>query len=288
MVYTTEVRFNAIYVLESIRTGDLKSGRELYDSILLPAQDTLEGFFASYKAVRTADEFRTALAGIAEECARLGRGPLLHIEAHGDKDGIQLADQTYLPWADLREELSEINRASFMNLLVVASSCNGWFLTASMMPTERAPVFMVVGPPDEIPVGKLEDANKRFYRRMVETFDLNRALEAMNDGKPFADWVIKPATAEILFCRAFRTYVKNLGTSASLAERENRIVADVVRARQLDAVQSAALRLQVRKHITDHAWWYNHLRRPFLMLDLFPKNAYKFGLTYEKCFATAA
>lgn len=288
MVYRTEARFNTVYVFESIKTGDLKSGRELYDSILAPAQDALENFYASYKAIRTRDEFRSALTEIADECARLGRGPLLHIEAHGDKDGLELADQTHLPWDQLRAELSRVNQVSFMNLLVVASSCKGWFLTASMMPTERAPVFMVIGPPEDILAGDLEDANKRFYRKMVETFDLNSSLEAMNDGKPFAGWPIKPATAEILFCRAFRTYVKKVATSANLAERENRVVADVVRARQLNAIESAALRIQIRKHLADHAWWYDYLRRPFLMLDLFPANAYKFGLTYEKCVATSA
>ena len=36
MVYRTELRFNAIHVIESLRPGDRKTGEDLYDSIIFP------------------------------------------------------------------------------------------------------------------------------------------------------------------------------------------------------------------------------------------------------------
>jgi hypothetical protein len=156
------------------------------------------------------------------------------------------------------------------------------------MPSDRAPVFALVGPPEVIAAGAIEEATKRFYRAMLTDFDLNRALEAMNDHADFAKWPIRPATAEILFCRVFRFYLADYATPEGLQDRENEMVANMVRTHNLDLIQAAQFRQFIRGHLHDHEALYNVLRRPFLMLDLFPENESRFGLTYKDCVPVAA
>jgi hypothetical protein len=282
-VYRTEVRFNAIYVLESLREGDFRSGQSLFDDIIVPqvSQKLGEGFI-TFARIANERELHRALREI-EHAARVGNHhPIVHIEAHGIETGIELTDGARVEWSAITPRLAAINEACRMNLIVVAMACNGWNLTLSLMPSERAPVNMLVAPTSDMKAGVILDASKRFYEALVTHLDINEALLAANEGRDFDDWTIKPGTAEILFCRVYRMYVDGL-TRDELHRRENQTVADVALARGLDVRQTAILREQVKRDLRDHPRNYDRMRKRFLMLDLFPQNAPKFGLTYEKC-----
>lgn len=136
--------------------------------------------------------------------------------------------------------------------------------------------------------GDLLNATRRFYEALVSLFDVNRALQAMNDQLPFAQWLIRPGTAEILYCRVFRQYLEELGSGDALRDRENRLVANISRARSLSVLDSAALRLEVRRDLADHRAAYDRYREKFLMLDLFPADKDRFGLTFDLCMPTVA
>ena len=81
----------------------------------------------------------------------------------------------------------------------------------------------------------------------------------------------------------FRAYVDEHSSQAASLARENTIVAEIAKEQQLDVIQSRRLRLSVRHDLADHEAHYNRLRERFLMLDLFPANKARFGLTYERC-----
>ncbi|HEY5022703.1 MAG TPA: hypothetical protein VII30_09485 [Gemmatimonadaceae bacterium] len=57
-----------------------------------------------------------------------GHAPILHIEAHGDAVGLELASGEHIKWSELAPVLTEINVGCQMNLLVVAAACEGWYL----------------------------------------------------------------------------------------------------------------------------------------------------------------
>jgi hypothetical protein len=282
-MYRTVVRFNVVYVLESLAPGEPKTGRDLFDSAVYPGTVALEGMHAEFAPIADESALLKKLSEIAH-AARVGNHrPIVHIEAHGGPDGIELADGNYIPWSRVIPALTAINEACRNNLFVVAISCQGWNLTASLMPSDRAPVFMLIGPPANMSAETLLAATRRFYDTLVATIDVNRALEAMNNHAPFADWQLRPATAEILFCRAFRLYVNEVATPLALQARENELVAKITRQRNLNVLQSAALRLQVRADLQDHRAAYDRMRGRFLMFDLFPDDVARFGLTYDLC-----
>jgi len=241
---------------------------------------------AEYHDVPDKAELFRLLRFIAE-AARVGNHhPIVHIEAHGGEDGLALADGDYVAWSDLTPILTEINVACKNNLVVVAMLCFGWNLTVSLMPSDRAPVFMLIGPPKPMDSGPLLDSTRRFYQALLSELDVNRALTAMNDGLPFDEWPLKPATAEILYCRVFRQYLADFASESSLQDRENQLVAQLASSRGLSLLEAAALRLEVRRDLKDHRGAYERHRQRFLMLDLFPDDQGRFGLTYDLCFRT--
>lgn len=97
MVYRTELRFNAIHVIESLRPGDRKTGEDLYDSIIFPRTRGLEGCYTKYRKVEDEGQLRSALREIATVCREANHLPLIHIEAHGSDDGIELTDGGLVP-----------------------------------------------------------------------------------------------------------------------------------------------------------------------------------------------
>ena len=286
-VYRTEVRFNAIYVVESLPPGDLKTGRALYDDIIYPATIQLAGVHTQFISAPSHDAFIQALATVGRAVRLSHHLPILHLETHGSTDGVALGDGTHITWRDLVPILGDINQASRMNLMVIAMSCMGLNLLYSLMPSDRAPVFMLIGPPDTMTAGDILQATRRFYTSMASRLDLNAALESMNAHAEYSDWKLKPATAEILFCRVFRQYLKESGTFDRSEERVDAIVAEVARAQGLSADDTPLLRESVRRALASNSWWYEELRHTFLMMDLFPETTDRFGLTYSRCFPNA-
>jgi len=283
IVYNTHFNFNAVYVLESLGPNDEKTGESLYDDVIFPQTRVLDGCYTKFLKIPDEAALLDALRAIRDNVRAANHRPIIHIEAHGDSTGIQLSDRNVVGWRQLAEPFAAINQESEFNLTVMAIACQGWYLTGALMPADRAPVALVIGPPTDMSGQQLLDASTRFYDTLFRRLDLTAALVAMNEGRLYDDWSLKPATAEILFCRVFRRYVDEVCSAPNLQERENRLVADVVRAEGLNLLQSAGVRLEVRRHIGDYEWWYNHFRERFMMLDIFPANRDRFGLTYSKC-----
>jgi hypothetical protein len=287
VLYRTEVRFNAIYILESLREGEPRTGRDLYENVISHHAAALDGIVARLFRVETKHQLAAALAQVTRAVHTAGRLPILHFEMHGYEAGIELADGSLMPWRDLVPLLGDINRASRMNLIVVAIACFGWRLMDSLMPNVRAPLFMLVGPPDTMTPSELLVATSDFYTSLLKHLDVNLALEAMNAGVDYSAWRLKPGTAEILFCRAFRAFIAEGNTFESTPEMENQIVADAVKRQSLDIIQAAAIREQVRRNLDDPRWWYNHLRTLFLWIDHWPDHDKRFGLDYDLCYKNA-
>ncbi len=284
----TTVMFNTVVVLECLGSGAPKTGQTLYDDVIFPMRSRHDEMHSVFHSLSNKATLLQRLDEIAVAVRRQHWRPLIHIEAHGSEAGIEVGDNDVVTWTEIAPALARINEGCRNNLIVNATACNGWFLTGALMPSDRAPVNFIIGPPDSMSASALLAANRAFYMSLLVSFDLTVALGVMNEGRPYTEWLIKPATAEILFCRVFRQYVAELGSDVALQERENAIVADVVRSRQLTPLQSADLRLRVRTDLKDHRAAFARHRHTFLMLDLYPELEGRFGLKFEHCVPTGS
>jgi hypothetical protein len=235
----------------------------------------------------TAADFRGAIRQVLQ-LARDGRAPILHFETHGDQEGIEVGSGERIAWSELARELSAINEACRMNLLVVAAACNGWFLGSVLRPVQRSPAWGIMGPPDTVGHRDLTNAMHRFYADLLKTIDLSKALRAANVGLSMLEGPFRITSAELLFCRVFQYYMRDLDGVETVEQRTRRIVAEIARVRNLDVRQTMTLRSDVLRDITDHRRWYAYYRERFLMLDLFPENKLRFSQTFDQCIGSAA
>ncbi len=289
MTYNTSFSFDSVAVIESIPAGELRTGRDLFETTLAPASTADPGFVSELYEVRSRPQFLGALAAIHEVARSHGRSPIVHIECHGGRDGVHLSNGDTVTWAHIAPRLTVINKQSRMNLMVVAAMCHGWYMTEVLRPVDRAPAFGIIGATEEVKAGQLLAAMQRLYTVLTgPTHDLRAALDAANDGAPFRDWTYRMEGAETTLCKVFTHYVRSLHTEETQEQRVSRLVAEAARLRTLDVTQTMQLRQQFTAWLSDHEQWFMHYRTRFLLLDLIPGNEHRFPLRFRECGAAAA
>jgi hypothetical protein len=93
---------------------------------------------------------------------------VLHLEAHGDAEGLEGPDgaggRELLRWEELTEPLRNLNVATRCNLVLVAAACTGFAAVKAFKKGPRAPALALVGPLEPIGSGRLLAALKEYYR----------------------------------------------------------------------------------------------------------------------------
>lgn len=272
------LHFDSVFILDLLGPGDMQTATWLRDSTLQPAAKTYPSLSIVYRKVSSSGDLHAALEELKQH-TRKGHAPILHVEAHGDRDlGLQLPDGSHVTWLAFKEALTDVNIACGLNLLVVMAACAGGYLLKTMLPTDRTPAWAILGPIDDVVAGDLRSAMSEFYWTLLRSLDGRAALDAMNGSDVVRDWKFKLFTAETMFCWIYRYYVGH--TTRTATERARSIVARVI---GLGAFQAGVLRKRVRRELENHEATYSRLRDHFLMLDLFPQNWSRFDLTYERC-----
>ena len=276
------LRIGAIVVIESLGPRDLRTGTRLFEGLLEPAQRA-KGFPQSFLFTpNDANGLSMALRRTAEEVERSGVKPLIHLEAHGDETGVQLASGEHVSWENLRQPLTRVNRAARLGLTVAMAACRGWHLTKALLPDQAAPAFAIVGPADDIVAGDLHDAFHGFYACLLYGAGGEAALSALNAHLPADKPAFSFEFAADMFCKGFRRYHQQFCTPQMARERENALVAELVRRRGLDLLQSAEAREAARAILADQRAFFEHAKELFFMYE-FQENRERFPLPFDYC-----
>ena len=285
MAYSSSLRFDSSVVIESLESADFKTGTNLVESVLAPHSSVEPGFVTELYEPKTRDELLGTLRAVLQTARRYGRSPIIHLETHGDREGLGLTSGQRVLWSDLAPLLAEINMVSRMNLLVVAALCH---MVEILRPTDRAPAFGIVGTEEVVKAGDLYKSMQRFYGRLLtDPNDLREALSSANETDTLSDWTYTLVSAEIMLCRIFRSYASFDG-GENEEQRVARLVVELARRRGADVTQTMQWREQIAEELGDLPRWFDHYRSKFLMLDLFPEHEHRFPLRYADCKGVAA
>jgi hypothetical protein len=275
--------FDSVFIIDLLGPTDMPTATWLRDSTLLPAAEKDSTLSVVYKKVDTREHLQSAIADLKAH-TRGGHAPILHVEAHGDKDlGLQLPNGDHVAWIEFKDALTEVNIACGLNLLVVMAACSGGYMLKTMQPTERAAAWAIVGPIEDVRAGELREAMAEFYWALLGSLDGRAALDAMNASRVVAEWKFKLYTAEMMFCWVYR-YYKGY-TDRTVKERARSIAAAAAAVDGLGEFQKGVLRKQAMLELENHEPTYVRFQSYFLMLDLFPENASRFDLSYARCMA---
>jgi hypothetical protein len=182
-----------------------------------------------------------------------GIGLCLHIECHGDKDGIQLADGSQMSWDRLRCSLVNIHLASRMNLIVWLASCYGGYFVLACRYHETVPFTVIVGPGSIIDEGTLLAFTCTFYTELFRTRDVMDALTIAGSVRPDIAYINYSAVG--VFHAALAARIR--GTAP--ASRP-----------QIRAIEEPL---------------FEQWQRKFFALDVYPENASRFAITYAAVLA---
>jgi len=123
------------------------------------------------------------------------RLPILHISAHGSKEGIQLSSGDVIPWALLRELVLPINQGLGGVLLLCMSACDGYHACQMAMVKEDLPhpYYAMVGHYGTPTWSDTAVAYASFYHLLSKGHTVPVAVAAMNQASGETAWIVELA-----------------------------------------------------------------------------------------------
>ena len=276
-----KVYFDTVHIVESLRPRDLLTGRRLFEDIRAVAASVSPPVTVQHSTVQTAAELVGLLRRIVADCQGNAHSPVLHIEAHGSPEGIQVSSGEFLAWREFKVELSKINEISNLNLIVVIAACDGINLLQIIEVTDRAPVRAIIGPNGEVGEDEIDRANLAFYGTLFKEGDAVAAWRAMNNAVA-PQITFSVTTADYMLRYVFHHYLKVMCSEEALAKREDAPAERMLRERlPLDKVEHFKERFRVYAH--DHPGHLDRIKKHFFLCDLYPENVARFDVTFEDC-----
>ncbi len=202
----TSFNVSKIIVLESLRSTDKRTGEDLSKDLETLVIHKNSKIVIKYHWINTKLEFIDKLKQI-EIDAKSGARPILHIECHGSSDGIELADNNFIAWNDIKSYFIKINEATNLNLFIVLAACYGGNIAKTIQTMDRAPCFATLGPTDSICPYEISKTLSIFYDRLISLHDGDAALESIFS-EPLENGEYYFQRAEDLFKDVFSRLIK--------------------------------------------------------------------------------
>jgi hypothetical protein len=259
----------------------MKTGQALYDNILMWADVRLGILKSKLMQPSTRNEFLESLSTIAGDVIQNNISPVVHIDCHGDRNGLVLPKGVHLEWDALYDGLLEINVPCRNNLFLVLAACEGAYLGQIMNLTKPAPCWGLVGPDRPVSFGDMATAFNRFYEEMFSSHDGVKAVMALNNAVP--------GSARYVFLNCFQLFEDGWATYERKfcmgKGRQQRVERLLTRFRSniyapLDTTRARKIVKKRLKEMREPA--FKKYRRRFFMIDLYPENAARFPVSYHR------
>lgn len=280
------IHFGRIHLIEWLRPDDLKTGRALFDElqplgiVAKPSVDTV------FHSIATRAELVAVLRAVEGQFRADGVIPLLHIETHGNKEGIGISHDEGLDFIDLARELMPLNERTALRLFVVLGACESlWGMTMSM-PSERAAFQVILGSIREVTGGEMAAAMQAFYRSAFADRNGDQAITAMNAAVDLVTPTFGAFSAAMGFKMVYQEWIARSLTPEAIdrtvedmnAEQGAFLLALYGTERSDEQVE--ADRIRIRAELENHEATFQEFRTRYFMIDLFPENDMRFPLTF--------
>ncbi|GAA4789810.1 hypothetical protein GCM10023231_17220 [Olivibacter ginsenosidimutans] len=187
---------NCVIVIQSLLPNESQTGKQLYDDIIKRrcSQHELNSGIVN---VKNKDEFLNLASTLLEKLQPESAKPLLHFEVHGCEEGLQLASGEIVGWDEVGSCTRSINEYLGNTLFISLATCKGAHILKSIDPTIRAPFWGILGPKQDISHEEVVNDFNGFYDELLNSFDLQKAIDILNDFNPSAVYVWM--TSEFVF-----------------------------------------------------------------------------------------
>ena len=268
-------RFNQILVVDSIPTGEINTAKRLFEDLKTYASAYSPSPAVRYLRVESGDELIQCVLKCRKDADKHDIIPMLHIECHGDEDGLQFADGSLADWEELKLPITELNVATRLNLMIAVAACTGGTLAKVVRMSDRAPFWGLIGPTQTLTAGELEKAYSALYLTLLSTKSPAKAVEAMDAAtKPGLFW---RTTSQGLFEKVWAGYKKEYCSAEALEVRAKRM------RERLEQLSDKSLPTtdEFKSRLVNHEpKAFERFRATFFMCDLFPEHSGRFPVEY--------
>lgn len=275
---STSARFSKIVVIQSIPEGELHTGTRLHEDMQIRELYHDRGFNPELHNITSTKELRDLLSELEQKARRDGDWPILHVEAHGNTDGLVLASKEFISWEALKPALIALNVATKNNLLLTLAACYGGYLTKTLLPLERAPCWALVGPVEGISAGALLDSFIEFYDELYATGNGSAALKRLNTSVNADKLSYTFSQCAQMFKLVYRRYLEEQFSPKVLRKRVESVNLQL---KQQGRPPKGGLAEIKKKLLSTRELYFNKHKEIFFMTDLYPENSKRFMVTYQ-------
>ena len=212
------LNFNKIFVIQSLdNKKDKPTGKLLYDEVIQYFKMRHSKIDSEFFDVQTIEEFNNVLFDIAIQCSK-GVRPVIHFELHGNIFGFSLI-QGRLDWGEVYKALILVNIESKFNLFITTAICFSNFAMALLLPTLPAPFKGLLGSFEKMYDNDIYIQYNAFYTELLNTLDLDKALEEFYLSNPSISGTYKLLDAEDVFKNIYQKYLNDTGSINILRNR---------------------------------------------------------------------
>ena len=138
--FSTEQTFSKIYLCESLPHSESSTGIRLAQGTLKLLCD-INGIYMDACKIRDKRSFLAFMRRIELEAREQRVFPIIHLEIHGDKCGLQLSSGERFKWGEFSDTCRMINQHCSNNLLVILAVCHGFDVVCRTSITKLTPLF---------------------------------------------------------------------------------------------------------------------------------------------------
>ncbi|MCH8010367.1 MAG: hypothetical protein IIA61_00200 [Candidatus Marinimicrobia bacterium] len=282
--------FNKIFVIESLRNKDTKTGSDLYNKYLKLKVKQIQGLEAEIVMPKTKQEFIDFLERVSNEVQTTDLLPVFHIEIHGSPQGLELGSGELIEWMEMYPLLVDINTHIENNLLITLAVCCGNYLTSIILPTKRAPVWGLISIWEKAWDYDMAVSFKEFYDELLSSFDGffdgDKALEKLNEANPEIGYKYIFYSCQRVFRMAYKEHLAKNYTQEAIKERTQRMFEKAQNQPRYRGRTPRSIKTQLRKNLLENRRpKFEEFKEKFFMYDLYPKNKGRFIVRFEDVMA---
>lgn len=221
-----KIPFNQIYIIESLRDGDVLTGTNLHNDLLQYQTFKHPDFTSILKSPKDLKEWDELFSEIKEDCIKNHNCPILHFEVHGssDKNGLVLNSGELVTWKHLYYNITPINEILNNKLFITLAVCHGNFFMSKCRIDQHAPFRGIIGSFDSIYESDLVIRYYEFYEELFNSLDINKAFEKMKKANPNRENSFFNFSADYIFAHVFLDYLKEDCTTEAFKKRAEEII----------------------------------------------------------------
>lgn len=268
------LEFSKIFVIESLRAEDFKTGQSLFNDIIkrrleqrglnesceLMMPNSKIGFFGCLEKIKNQSIYKPV-------------NPIMHFEIHGNEEGLQLNNNEIITWNELQFRLIELNVIIKNNLFITMATCFGGYIYKVIKPNFRCPFWGFVGAFEEVFMDDILDNYGAFYDEFLQSLDFNQAVSALNYSNENHHSKFIFHNTQHIFNVAYKNYEHKYLTEEVIEKRLNIGLRDAKETQELKGWSDEAIKKSLRYFMVDaKELLKENMMMNFFMWDIFPQN----------------